>query len=125
MAWRDVLDTSKASRIQNSRDFADDAGGFSLNGALNDDDFLAALELNVKYAGYVARQQARAHQVARMEGRRIPNDMDYTEIRSLSTEGREKLMKYKPLTLGQAGRIAGVSPADIAVLMIYLKRREG
>ena len=93
-------------------------------GASADDDFLAALELNVKYAGYIARQQARANQVARMEGRRIPNDMDYSEIRSFSAEGREKLMKYRPLTLGQAGRIAGVSPADIAVLMIHLKRRK-
>ncbi len=93
-------------------------------GASADDDFLAALELNVKYAGYIARQQARANQVARMEGRRIPNDMDYSKIRSFSAEGREKLMKFRPLTLGQAGRIAGVSPADIAVLMIHLKRRE-
>ena len=93
-------------------------------GAMQDNNFLAALELNVKYAGYIARQQARAHQVARMEGRRIPNDMDYSEICSLSAEGREKLMKFRPLTLGQAGRIAGVSPADIAVLMIHLKRRE-
>jgi len=99
--------------------------GSSLGAASSDDDFLAALELNVKYAGYIKRQSERAEQMARLEGRRIPYNIDYSEIRSLSAEGREKLMRYRPLTLGQAGRIAGVSPADIAVLMICLKRREG
>ncbi|MBM3324387.1 MAG: tRNA uridine-5-carboxymethylaminomethyl(34) synthesis enzyme MnmG, partial [Calditrichaeota bacterium] len=78
-----------------------------------------------KYAGYIGRQRERAEQMARLEGRRIPYDFDYSEIRSLSAEGREKLKKFRPLTLGQAGRIAGVSPADIAVLMIYLKRAQG
>jgi tRNA uridine 5-carboxymethylaminomethyl modification enzyme len=93
--------------------------------AASDDDLLAAVELEIKYAGYIGRQRERAEQMARMEGRRIPYDIDYSEIRSLSAEGREKLMKFKPLTLGQAGRIAGVSPADLAVLMICLRRREG
>jgi len=96
-----------------------------LNHAASDDDLLAAVELEIKYAGYIGRQHERAEQMARLEGRRIPYDIDYSEIRSLSAEGREKLMKFKPLTLGQAGRIAGVSPADLAVLMICLKRREG
>jgi tRNA uridine 5-carboxymethylaminomethyl modification enzyme len=93
--------------------------------AASDDDLLAAVELEIKYAGYIGRQHERAEQMARMEGRRIPYDIDYSGIRSLSAEGREKLMKFRPLTLGQAGRIAGVSPADLAVLMICLKRREG
>lgn len=98
--------------------------GSPLEASHQDNDFLAAVELEIKYAGYIARQRERAEQMVRLEGRRIPRNIDYLKILALSAEGREKLAKYRPLTLGQAGRIAGVSPADVAVLMIHLKKQQ-
>ena len=97
--------------------------GSPFEAVCQDNDFLAAIELEIKYAGYIARQRQRAEQMVRLEGRRIPHGIDYQKIRALSAEGREKLARYRPLTLGQAGRIAGVSPADVAVLMIHLKKQ--
>lgn len=81
------------------------------------------VEIEVKYEGYLARQHQQIEKFHKMEDKIIPNRFDYSKIHSLSTEARDKLIKIKPRSIGQASRIAGVSPADIAVLLIALRRR--
>ena len=80
-------------------------------------------ELSVKYEGYLKKQQAQVARARAMEDWRIPEDIDYDCIESLRIEARQKLKAKKPLSLSQAGRIPGVNPADVAVLMVWLKRR--
>ena len=79
------------------------------------------VEIQVKYAGYLARQEKQVAEFRKEEARLLPPDMDYTSIQGLRLEARQKLQDIRPVSLGQAGRISGVSPADIAVLMIYLE----
>ena len=78
------------------------------------------VQIQVKYAGYLSRQEKQVAQFRREESRLLPEDMDYSAIAGLRLEAREKLQKIRPRSVGQAGRISGVSPADIAVLLIYL-----
>jgi len=80
------------------------------------------LETEVKYAGYIRRQHEQVERFRRLEDLAIPVDFDYDSVGSLSAEVREKLMKVAPRTLGQAGRIPGVTPAAIAILSVILKR---
>ena len=80
------------------------------------------VEISVKYEGYIQRQLQEVEELRRMEGRKLPPDLDYAAIQGLRLEAREKLAAVRPLDLGQASRISGVSPADIAALMIYLER---
>ena len=83
-----------------------------------------AVELQVKYAGYIARQERQVEEFRRAEERRLPEDLDYAAIAGLRLEARQKLADARPRNVGQAGRISGVSPADVAVLLIYLQQRE-
>ena len=78
-------------------------------------------EIIIKYEGYIKRQMVQAQQFKKLEAKAIPEDIDYLQIDGLRIEARQKLDKVRPRSLGQASRISGVSPADIAVLMIYLK----
>ncbi len=82
---------------------------------------LTAVDIDTKYAGYLARQQEQVEQAKKLEEKKIPADFDYLNLEGLRLEAREKLNKIKPLTLGMASRISGVSPADITVLLMYLK----
>jgi len=79
------------------------------------------IEIELKYEGYIKRQQEEVERFKRFEMLCIPNDIEYGNIKSLSTEGREKLKKIQPVSIGQASRINGVTPADISVLMVYLR----
>ena len=78
------------------------------------------IEIEIKYEGYIKRQQAQINDMQRLENRLIPNDINYDNITGLRLEAIEKLKKWRPMNIGQAGRISGVSPADIQVLLIYL-----
>ncbi|WAL62884.1 tRNA uridine-5-carboxymethylaminomethyl(34) synthesis enzyme MnmG [Thermocoleostomius sinensis A174] len=80
-------------------------------------------EIDIKYAGYLQRQQNQIDQIARQANRLLPADLDYMAIDTLSKESREKLAKVKPLTVGQAARIGGVNPADVNALLLYLEIR--
>lgn len=81
------------------------------------------VEVEIKYEGYIKRELSLVEQFKKMENRKIPPDIDYDAIPGLSNEGREKLKKIKPISIGQASRISGVSPADISLLTIYLSTR--
>ena len=81
-------------------------------------------EITIKYAGYIDRQLRQVEEVRRLEERPLPSDLDYLSIQGLRLEAREKLAQIRPQNLGQASRVSGVSPADVAVLMVYLKQRE-
>ncbi len=80
-------------------------------------------EIDIKYSGYLQRQQNQIDRVARQAHRQLPPDIDYAAIETLSKEAREKLTKVKPLTIGQAARIGGVNPADVNALLVYLEVR--
>jgi tRNA uridine 5-carboxymethylaminomethyl modification enzyme len=80
------------------------------------------VELDVKYEGYIDRQAEQVERAKRLEGTELPEDLDYRSIKELRFEAREKLAKVRPRSLGQAGRISGVNPADLTVLIIHLKK---
>lgn len=80
------------------------------------------VEIEVKYEGYIRRQEEQIRRFKRLEEKRIPQEMDYSSLKALSAEAREKLSLIRPASLGQASRIAGVSPADISILAVYLAR---
>ncbi len=79
-------------------------------------------EIGIKYEGYIQREKGVAEKIKRLEKVKIPEDVDYSELLSISTEGRQKLARIKPVSIGQAGRISGVSPSDINILLMYLGR---
>ena len=83
---------------------------------------IESAEIRVKYSGYIDREKEMAGKISRLEDVKISDNFDYDALHSISTEGRQKLKKLRPVTIGQASRISGVSPADISVLLVYLGR---
>ncbi|MGB9803913.1 tRNA uridine-5-carboxymethylaminomethyl(34) synthesis enzyme MnmG [Desulfofundulus sp.] len=81
------------------------------------------VEIQVKYEGYIKKQQLQVERFEKLENRRIPDDIDYASVKGLSTEARQKLEQVRPRSIGQASRISGVNPADIAVLLVHLEAR--
>src|SRR5439155_10841848 len=86
------------------------------------DDIVQQVEIEIKYAGYIDRQETEIEKFRTLEDKTIPDWLDYATVPSLRTEARAKLSKIRPATLGQASRISGVSPSDIAILTVWLKR---
>ncbi len=88
-------------------------------------DVIEQVEINLKYDGYIQRQQRQVDQFKKAESRRIPENVNYQKMENLRLEARQKLDKFRPVSIGQASRISGVSPADISVLMVYLASHKG
>ena len=82
------------------------------------------VEIQIKYAGYLARQEKQVAEFKKEEARLLPEGIDYNAIAGLRLEARQKLSEIRPVSIGQAGRISGVSPADIAVLLIWLEQNK-
>ena len=89
------------------------------------EDVCEQVEINIKYDGYIRRQMKQVEQFKKLEQKKLPEDIDYEDVGSLRIEARQKLEAYKPVSIGQASRISGVSPADISVLLVYLESRSG
>ena len=87
------------------------------------DDVIEQINITIKYKGYIDRQNQQVHQFKKLESRRLPDDIDYEQIKNLRLEARQKLSKIRPENIGQASRISGVSPADISVLLVYMKMK--
>ena len=94
------------------------------NGTLTDE-IIQQVEITVKYAGYIERQESEVEKFKTLEDKKIPDAFDFSTVPSLRLEARQKLCKIRPGTIGQAARISGVSPADISILMVWLKRSAG
>jgi tRNA uridine 5-carboxymethylaminomethyl modification enzyme len=92
------------------------------NASKYDDEVREQAEINIKYKGYIEKEKENVAKLNRLENIKIPEDFDYTKISSLSAEAKQKMSNVKPKTIAQAGRISGVSPADINVLLVYLGR---
>jgi len=86
------------------------------------DEITESAEIKIKYEGYIKREKLIAEKITRLDKLKLPEDINYNELVSISTEGRQKLSKIKPLNIGQAGRISGVSPSDVNILLMYLGR---
>ena len=88
------------------------------------EDIIEQVNIEIKYDGYIKRQKKQVLQFAKMEKKAIPNDIDYDDVKSLRIEARQKLKEFRPSSIGQASRVAGVSPADVNVLLVYLKQNK-
>ncbi len=88
----------------------------------SDPDILSQVEINIKYAGYIEKANREAEKMLDLENKKIPNNIDYDKIHNLASEAKQKLKEVKPDSIGQAIRISGVNPADISILMIYIKK---
>ena len=89
------------------------------------EDVCEQVEINIKYDGYIRRQMKQVEQFKKLEQKKLPEDIDYEDVGSLRIEARQKLEAYRPVSIGQASRISGVSPADISVLLVYLESKVG
>ena len=128
-----MLEEKGSAPVANSARFADllrrpqvsyaDIAPFDANRPDLPEAVTEEVEIQIKYAGYLARQEKQVAEFRREEARAIPEDIDYRAITGLRLEAQEKLSAIRPVSVGQAGRISGVSPADIAVLLIYLEQR--
>jgi len=95
---------------------------FDISPLLEDEVVMQQVEIDLKYEGYLKRQEEMIAKMEKYENHLIPLTLNYLELKALSTESKEKLQRYKPRSIGQASRIPGVTPSDISVLLIYLKR---
>ena len=86
------------------------------------EDVTEQVEIQIRYAGYIEKQNAQVEKYKKLESRRIPENIKYEEIGNLRTEAVQKLSRIRPASVGQASRISGVSPADISVLIIWLEK---
>ena len=86
------------------------------------EDVCEQVEINIKYDGYIRRQMKQVEQFKKLEAKKIPENLDYEKVKSLRIEARQKLELYRPVSIGQASRISGVSPADISVLLVYMEQ---
>jgi len=98
------------------------SGKLSYAGSVRKTEIIEAAEIKIKYSGYLERERGIAEKIMRLEGLKIPEEINYEELASISTEGRQKLSKIKPDTIGQASRISGVSSSDVSILIMYLGR---
>ena len=85
-------------------------------------DVIEQVEIEIKYEGYIERQLRQIEQFKKMEKKKIPSTLNYDDVSSLRLEARQKLKSFHPISIGQASRISGVSPADISVLLVYLEQ---
>jgi tRNA uridine 5-carboxymethylaminomethyl modification enzyme len=85
-------------------------------------DVIEQVEIQAKYEGYIEKEQVMADRMSKLEGLKIPDDLEYSKLGSLSSEAKQKLSDRKPKTLGEAANISGVSASDVSVLLIYLGR---
>ena len=95
--------------------------GDFIDDLFSDQKALEQVEIQIKYNGYIKRQEELIAKMEKLEKINIPLNFDYTNIKTISTEGREKLSLVKPRSIGQAARISGVTPSDISVLLVYLR----
>ena len=86
------------------------------------EEILEQAEINVKYESYIEKEQVMVNKLLKFENLKIPVSFDYANLKAISNEGRQKLSKIRPATIGQASRISGVSPSDVSVLMLYMDR---
>lgn len=85
------------------------------------EDMKEQVEIQTKYAGYIEKQLAHVERLKKMEKKKLPEDIVYEEVKGLAIEAQQKLAKIRPLSIGQASRISGVTPADISILLVYLE----
>ena len=87
-----------------------------------EEEILEQVEINIKYEGYIKKVQREIDKMLKNETKLIPNDIDYDKITNIASEARQKLKQVRPKSIGQASRISGVNPADISILLVYLRR---
>ena len=80
------------------------------------------VETDIKYEGYINKTKNEVKKMLKLEEKQIPSDIDYSKVKNIATEARQKFEKIRPLTIGQASRISGVNPSDITMLLVYLKK---
>jgi tRNA uridine 5-carboxymethylaminomethyl modification enzyme len=131
-AKRDAI-AAELTRLETTRDGAQTLGhilrrpgvryhDINITNSTLSDEVIEQVEIAVKYAGYITRQEAEVGKIKALEDKQIPAAFDYADVPSLRNEARQKLANIRPATLGQASRISGVSPSDIGILMVWLKR---
>lgn len=98
------------------------SGGNGFSKLVEDEELLSQVEIELKYEGYISRQQEMARRLEKYEDTQIPLTLNYLDFKALSTEAREKLSRIKPRSIGQASRISGVTPSDVSILLVYLKK---
>ena len=108
--------------LKNLLDLSAEAKEKDLIAHTSHDEILDQAEIQMKYDGYIEREQDQAEKMNRLENVKIPTDIDFKKLNSLSSEAKEKLSEIKPVTIGQASRVSGVSPSDVSVLLVYLGR---